>query len=195
MREDVVRAGAGLESRERAGLAEADAMAEALSREHERVARLLHAEQRAAQRSDAEPRVSDVAEDLAAHDERARAAQQDLLRASGVVAAGDLDPIELGADRRARVGVERGVNRRPRAARTSTRRARCPPDRCRAWPGDRPGPRPPQTAAALLVWPPQSAWNTARAGASANQSTSPAVFCTAARAAALHREVLTRAGS
>ena len=86
-------------------------MAEALSREHERVARLLHAEQGAAQRSDPEPSRQHVAEDLAAHDEGARAAQQDLLRASGVVPAADLDPIERGADRRALIRVERGVNR------------------------------------------------------------------------------------
>ncbi len=57
------------------------------------------------------------------------------------------------------------------------------------------GATPPQTDAALLVWPPQSAWKTARAGASANQRISPAVRWTAVRAAAAQCDVRRRKGS
>src|ERR1051326_1296002 len=79
---------------ERAGLAEADAVAESLSRELEPVACLPDREQRALQRAHAERARDDFSEDLAPDDERPRAAEHDELGATCRVAACDLDAVQ-----------------------------------------------------------------------------------------------------
>ena len=114
MRKHAVDARACSQPRDGAGLAEADAVTVSLAGKDEAVVRLPDGEQRAANRLDAKGARHDVAEDFAAHDEGARAAEGDQLGAPGGVAAGDVDPLESRADRGARVGVQRGAERRGR---------------------------------------------------------------------------------
>src|SRR5438105_1656491 len=87
----------GLESSQRARLAEADTVAEAFSGKNKSVARPFHGEESAPQRLDAEGARGDLAEHLAADDERPGAAKDDLLGAARRVAPRDFDPIEPGA--------------------------------------------------------------------------------------------------